>query len=252
MASGGSEVPGQVVDTQSAEEFMREALTKITEEEMASIVAQLEHKSARFHDLLVERGALTLSDDELRGVLRTIFSARRRAGVFLSDLGPQRLRELIADLLGPGNVEHRLEAFVTGVSSQTEEAIGLEMATELLHFTKPDRFWLWTRWMWDPNVQTGSLRLVTMDEFDLTGATIGETYLKVGEAIAFVSQTGEAVGFTTLGGRSAFGIDVFLACVYGVYMYTVLRMRMTQEFNKVMPQLPELARRLLGVHRMEV
>jgi len=35
-------------------------------------------------------------------------------------------------------------------------------------------------------------------------------------------------------------------------MYTVLRMRMTQEFNKVVPDLPDLVRRLLGVYRPEV
>ena len=42
---------------------------------------------------------------------------------------------------------------------------------------------------------------------------------------------------------------MYLCCVYIVYAYTVLRMRMTQEFNKVMPGLPEFCRRLLGVHR---
>jgi hypothetical protein len=40
--------------------------------------------------------------------------------------------------------------------------------------------------------------------------------------------------------------------VYAVYMYTTLRLRMTQEFNKVIPQLPELTRRLLGVWKMEL
>ncbi len=48
------------------------------------------------------------------------------------------------------------------------------------------------------------------------------------------------------------GVYVYLACVYGVYMYTTLRIRMTQEFNKVVPQLPELIRRLLGTYRIEV
>ena len=46
-----------------------------------------------------------------------------------------------------------------------------------------------------------------------------------------------------------FGTDVFLASVYGVYMYTTLRLRMTQEFSKIMPELDELLRRLLGVHK---
>jgi hypothetical protein len=90
-----------------------------------------------------------------------------------------------------------------------------------------------------------------MEEFDLTGDTRGETYLRVGQAVAFVQETGRAAGFTDYG-PGPFGIDVFLACVYGVYMYTVLRMRMTQEFNKIVPELPDLVRRLLGVKRPEV
>jgi hypothetical protein len=45
---------------------------------------------------------------------------------------------------------------------------------ELLHFTYPDRYWLWTRWMWDPRTETGSLRLVTMEEFELSADSRGE------------------------------------------------------------------------------
>jgi len=105
--------------------------------------------------------------------------------------------------------------------------------------------------MWDPRTQTGSLALVTEDDYDLNASDRGEGYLRVGEAMAFVNETGKQVGFTTVG-RGLFGVDVFLACVYSVYMYTVLRLRMTQEFNKIVPELPDLVRRLLGVHRLEV
>ena len=59
-----------------------------------------------------------------------------------------------------------------------------------------------------------------------------------------------AAGFRT-SGHGVFGTDVFLASVYAVYMYTTLRMRMTQEFNRVIPELAELVSRLLGVHRLE-
>jgi hypothetical protein len=65
-----------------------------------------------------------------------------------------------------------------------------------------------------------------------------------------VHEVGDAAGFQRIE-RSLFGTTVFLCSVYAVYSYTVLRMRMTQEFNKVVPGLPELTRRLLGVHRME-
>jgi hypothetical protein len=105
--------------------------------------------------------------------------------------------------------------------------------------------------MWDPDARTGALALVTTDDVDLSaGATRGAVYLTVGRAMAFVDETGKAAGFTTAG-PGLFGTDVLLAAVYGVYMYTILRMRMTREFNRVVPPLPQLVRRLLGVYHLE-
>ncbi len=93
--------------------------------------------------------------------------------------------------------------------------------------------------------------LVTMEECDLFGQTVSETYLKMGVATAFVKATGEAAGFADFG-TGPFSMDVFLACVYAVSMYTTLRLRMTQEFNKVVPALPQLIRRILGVWKLEI
>ncbi len=143
----------------------------------------------------------------------------------------------------------RFRAFDAVLADHPEQSF--DLPSELLHFTAPDRWWLWTRWMWDPRAGTGAVALVTTEDFDLDGPDRGETYLRVGEAIAFVNETGKAVGFTDLG-SGLFGTDVFLACVYAVYMYTVLRLRMTQEFNRIVPELPDLVRRLLGVYKPEV
>ena len=110
--------------------------------------------------------------------------------------------------------------------------------------------------MWDPRTETGALPLVTTDDtvFSLAGPTEGSSrgaiYLTVGRALAFVDETGKAAGFTAAG-PGLFGTDVFLAAVYGIYMNTVLRMRMTREFNRLVPPLPDLIRRLLGVYHLE-
>ena len=61
-------------------------------------------------------------------------------------------------------------------------------------------------------------------------------------------EVGNATGFRKIS-QTIFGTDVFLSCVYVIYVYTVLRMRMTQEFNKVIPGLPEFSRRLFGIHK---
>ena len=78
------------------------------------------------------------------------------------------------------------------------------------------------------------------------GSERGEVYDKVGRAMAMVNAQGHAIGLLALR-RGLFGTDVFLACVYAVYMYTVFRVKLSQEFNRILPELPELVERVLGV-----
>ncbi len=242
---------GQVVDTQSAEEFMRETLENVSRDELISVAALLDTKSAGFSSLLGSPGrARTLSRADLRRVLRSVFATRRKADAILDGVGPEQFGAAVDDLIhGPGVVTERFAAFDAVMADFPDP--GFDLPSELLHFTAPDRWWLWTRWMWDPRAGTGALPLVTVEEFDFDAPNRAEGYLRVGEAMAFVNETGKAVGFTDLG-SGLFGADVFLACVYAVYMYTVLRLRMTQEFNRIVPELPDLVRRLLGVYRPEV
>ncbi|MBI3177737.1 MAG: hypothetical protein HYZ35_07085 [Chloroflexi bacterium] len=262
---------GQVVDTETAQEFMAQALEKAERAELGDIVAELEAKGARFRALLAPTTLPGLERGQLRSVLRSVFATRRKADAILDVMGEEQLRASFDELLyGSPSTQERFHGFVDTLSGywgdvrlarkplaghedgDIPENVLCDLASELLHFTEPEGRWLWTRWMWDPRAGTGALPLVTQDDYDLNGRDSGETYMKVGVALAFVQATGEAAGFATFGPRrSPFGIDVFLSCVYAVYMYTTLRIRMTQEFNKVVPQLPELSRRLLGVWKME-
>lgn len=227
---------------------MREILARVSTEELATIAGDLERKSAAFRSIL-GAGARTLDRDELRQLLRWIFSVRRKADGVLDEIGPEALAAGIDDLLfGSDGLPARFDRFDELLVAYPEP--GFDLPGELLHFTFPDRYWLWTRWMWDPRIETGALPLVATDEVNLSGATRGETYLAVGQAVAFIDQTGKAAGFTAMG-PGLFGMDVFLGAVYAVYMYTVLRMRMTQEFNRIVPELPGLVRRLLGVYHLE-
>ncbi len=237
---------GQVVDTPSAQEFMREAMQKITLEELDAIEQEVAAKSERFQAGLSPDRIARLTLDEWRGLLKTIFAVRRKTDGILATHTQSGLRDQVHALIyGGAQLAARFQTFCDAFA-ELDENVRCDLASELLHFSHPAEYWLWTRWMWDPAAETGSLRLVTMDDFDLHAPSLGETYLRVGEAMAFVNATGETAGFTRIG-EQTFGADVFLACVYGVYTYTILRLRMTNEFNKVMPELPELARRLLGI-----
>jgi hypothetical protein len=248
-------VAGPVVDTLSAQEFRREILDRISAQELQAIAAGLERKSAAMRELLLQGASLDRA--ALRHLLRMVFAARRKADQILDTIGSGRLSAAIASLL-----DHdrdlaarfdRFDAVLAGLAAPGPALAGpgFDLPGEILHFTFPGQYWLWTRWMWDPRTKTGALGLVTTDDFDLTaGATRGDVYLTVGRATAFVNETGKAAGFTDAA-PGLFGADMFLAAVYGVYMYTVLRMRMTREFNQLVPQLPDLIRRLLGIYYQE-
>jgi hypothetical protein len=239
---------GQVVDTETAKEFMAQTLEQCGVEELAGICAEVAEKSAWFRERLGADALPGLTHEEFRTVLARIFSTRGKTRDAVMALEWPRLRGAIAELLwGAAPVEKRLLAFVGGIDAFAEN-LRIDFASELLHFGDPERHWLWTRWMWDPRTRTGALPLVTTAAYDLRGGDAGEIYLKVGRAVAFVHEVGDGAGFRKIS-PTIFGTDVFLSCVYVIYTYTVLRMRMTKEFNKVMPQLPEFSRRLLGVHR---
>lgn len=241
---------GQVVDAETAQEFMRETLEKVPPEVLADIVTDLAAKSALFSERLAPERLQRADRGELRTVLRHAFSTRRKADAILDAVGVARFAAEANELLhGSGSLPDRFDQFQAVLSAFP--AAAFELPSEILHFTQPDRYWLWTRWMWDPSADTGALALVTEDEVDLHADTAGAIYLSVGRAVAFVSETGQGAGFASFD-QGPFTVDVFLGCVYAVYMYTVLRLRMTQEFNRIVPQQPELIRRLLGVHRMEV
>ncbi len=268
---------GQPVDMEVAKEFMVATLEHIERIELGAVEAELREKGRRLRMLLAPDILATLTAAQLRSILRSIFATRRRADMVLSIIEPDEIKSAIDRLLyGELTVDARFQHFVdtmTGfiddvrllrprksTDSQAkksaekaalEENIFCDLGSELLHFTNPNEYWLWTRWIWDPKAGTGAMPLITLDEVDLHGHSVGETYLRLGVATSFVQATGAAAGFSALG-AGPYGIDVFMSCVYAIYMYTTLRLRMTQEFNKVVPELPQLIRRLLGLWNMEI
>lgn len=251
---GSRETPGgQIIDTDAARDFMAEALAKIEEGDLVAIVGELEAKGRAFAAFLSpERLAAGLAADDVRRLLRSVFATRRQADAILAvpDAG-ERLAAALRELLDEARpVAARVDAFCA--TARLEPPFrATDLASECLHFTRPERHWMWTRWMWDPVAGTGALPLVTMDGYSFDAPTPGETYVRVGRASAFVASTVEAAGLTSRA-RGPFAVDVFLVAVYAVYAYTVLRMRMSKEFDRVVPGLPDLSRRLLGTRALEV
>ena len=240
--------PDQIVDAEAALEFMKEATTLATTAELEDIGQRLEMKSAVFVALLSRETIGDLDETAFKRLAGLIFTVRRKAKRLIKANGLDKLRRELEELLyGQEPVDRRLDTFM-GAIGGLEEAMILSLATEALHFTDPRRYWLWTHWIWSPK-GTGALVLVTQDEVKFTDGRHGEVYEQVGRATAVINQQGHIVGYSG-SGRGLFGTDVFLACVYAVYMYTVFRIKLSQEFNRILPELPELVQRVLGVQHL--
>jgi hypothetical protein len=241
---------GQVVDTPAAREFLARALERISRDQCRAITAECARKAAGLQRLLAAGRCATLGEAELRTLLRAVFSTRRRVDGVIEAAGGTRALALALDELawGAAPVAQRVDGFAGRLEPLGDPELACDLAGEVLHHLHPRRLWLFSRWLWSPRLRTGALGLVTTDA-DLSGDTPGETYLKLGRTLVMLrASAGGLLGL----GEEPWDLDVLLACVYCVYLYTITRLRMTQEFNKVIPPLPELVRRFLGVHRLEL
>ena len=227
---------------------MRETLNKIDKNELVEIASQLEEKSRVFQKHLNIQAISSLNEDSLNEIFRYIFVIRRKKSVLSEKYSFEQYNTGIKDLLyGDGELSDRYQTFID-TFREVDPVLTFEMASEILHYTRPDQHWLWSRWLWDHKNNTGAIPLVTNEEFKLEGSTYGERYMSVGKAIAFIHSMAESAEFQFIN-RTLFGTDVFLSCVYVIYAYTVLKIKMTDEFNKVMPGLSEFSRRILGIYK---
>ncbi len=239
----------QLIDLETVKEFMAETLDKVDEKYLVQMADDMELKSAYFQKILNIDYLPNATENEILSILKFVFSIKRKAADIMNTVGLVELKNAISELLyGKKMIEIRFQKFCNQVKLK-DKYQRADLASELLHFTMPDTYWLWTRWMWNPKNKTGALPLVITEDFDLKGDSLGEIYLKVGRAVAFVHAMSETGGYRFISDR-LFGTNVFLSCVYVIYAYTILKMRMTKEFNNVMPGVVEFSRRILGLYRI--
>lgn len=166
------------------------------------------------------------------------------------------LMPLVKDLLySGGSTGKRITNFVAA-TSDLDERLSLELSTGILHHTFPQKNWLWTRWMWEPAKTTGILPLVAGGTHNLEAETLEAGYANVGSISAMSASFAEGTGllrddFFEDMDRLPFAVDVFLASSYTVYLYGVTSWRLSREFNSLLPPLPDLMRKLLGMPKQQ-
>jgi len=238
----------QVIDMKACQEFMHETLDRIQKEDLIEIASLVEEKTAFLQANLNRVELPTLTQDELTDVFKQIFVTNRKVKLMFETYSLEDYKTSIHALLYSENaLQDRFQNFIDA-HKELDVYIRFDLAGELLHYSNPDKYWLWSRWLWDPKLNTGAIPLVASEDFKLSAATYGEMYMNVGKAIAFVHQMAEAVEFQFIN-RSIIGTNVYLSCVYVIYAYTVFKIKMTEEFNKVMPPMAEFSKRILGVHK---
>ncbi len=245
--------------TELDDSLVRDYLIKLLnegEDFVQEFYRSLVEKSRLFQELLAKERLPSLSEEEAELVLKRIFSTRRRSRRVIEETGIVRLREAVSDLLyadggsgflksPPQSWEERVEGFVKKVRGVSPR-FARDAASELLHFTFPDRFVLWTSWIWDPETETGAV--VFLKEEPPTGGRgrrmFGETY----EEFALIYEQ-IALKLSEFGVRAKgyLFVDLFLAMIYATYVdyMTLSTMHSAKGF---FPPAGYMAKRLLGVH----
>lgn len=232
---------------------LQEALGQVAPGDVIAIADELAERHDRlFLNLKVDSSQFaSASADILSAVTHTKANART-----LSNHISQGDHKLFDDLFnGDAPTPVRVASFVEKLNA-LDTRLALELATGLLHNKSPKDNWLWTRWLWDPTTGTGILPLLAGSVHNLVAENLADGYARVGAVTAMSMKFAEGTGLWTdelvaNESRAPFANSAFLACAYSVYMYGSTSWRLNKDFNDLLPSLPNMARRLLGLPKLK-
>lgn len=237
-------------------ETLEEALSKVAVEDLIDVADEL----AERHECFAQSpgtasGIRSLTTDDLTSIAHAVAVTHRHGRTLAGFMAREDVTPLISELLhGAGPAPRRVATFA-GRMNGLDPRLGLELATGLLHYTFSEDHWLWTRWMWDTTTHTGILPLLAGSAHNLVADDVAEGYVKVGAVTAMSMRFAEGTGLLTPEltehpRRRPFAADAFLACAYSIYLYGITSWRLSREFNRLLPTLPNLMRRLLGLPKL--
>ena len=233
------------------EETLQEALKQVSSDDVIAIADELAERHERlFSGLRVDPASLTSSfADIAAAVTHTRANAKALTNYFAhGDF------QVFDDLLnGESPTPVRVAKFVQKLDA-LDTRLALELASGLLYNTSPKDNWLWTRWLWDPTTGTGILPLLAGSTHNLLAENLADGYARVGLVTAMSMKFAEGTGLwtdelTVNEKRAVFANSAFLACAYNVYLYGTTSWRLSREFNNLLPSLPNMARKLLGLKK---
>ena len=246
-------------DDPELEKALQVAIEQVSPEDVITIADELAERHARlFLNLEIDSAKLAASfADITAAVTHTKANARTLTNYFVQgDLAQPPAGKFFDELLrGESPTPLRVAKFVEKVNA-LDTRLALELASGLLHNTSPNAHWVWTRWLWDPTTGTGILPLLAGSTHNLLADNLADGYARVGVVTAMSIKFGEGTGLWTdelmaNEKRAQFANSAFLACAYSVYLYGTTSWRLNREFNNLLPSLPNMARKLLGLKKIK-
>ena len=235
------------------EETLREALKQVSSEDVIAIADELAERHADLF-LGLESDSAKLASS-FADIAAAVTHTRANARTITNYFTPGDLL-IFQDLLhGESLTATRVAKFVEKLTA-LDTRLALELASGLLHNTSPNANWLWTRWLWDPTTGTGILPLLAGSTHNLLADNLADGYVRVGAVTAMSMKFAEGTGLWTdelvsNEERAQFANSAFLACAYNVYLFGTTSWRLSREFNNLLPSLPNMARKLLGLKKIK-
>lgn len=228
---------------------LQEALGQVSPADVIALADDLaERRDRLFLGLEVDPPKVSDSFVDIAAAVTHTRANARTISNYFAQSGYQIFSELLS---GEAPAPIRVTSFVEKLHA-LDTRLALELASGLLHNTRPGDTWLWTRWLWDPTTGTGILPLLAGSSHNLLATNIADGYSRVGAVSAMSMRFAEGTGLWTdelvsNEKRALFANSAFLACAYAVYMYGSTSWRLSRDFNELLPSLPNMARRLLGL-----
>jgi hypothetical protein len=239
-------------DDPELQKTLQESLAQVSPEDVVAIADELAERHARLFSGLVPASAKLASS--FAEIATAVTHTKANAGT-ITNYFAQSDNNLFSELLyGDAPTPVRVAAFVEKLNA-LDTRLALELASGLLHNTSPKDNWLWTRWLWDPTTGTGILPLLAGSVHNLVATNLADGYARVGSVTAMSMKFGEGTDLFSPelvndAKRAPFANSAFLACAYAVYMYGSTSWRLSRDFNELLPSLPNMARRLLGLPKL--
>ncbi len=202
-------------------------------------------KSVMFQQARAEVEAGDLDIETFKGLCTFMATVRRRIGPWLGEEAFTELSEGLTELLiSSDEIDARIIRFCTRFPDEKRYRWTRDLATEMLHYSDPERIPLMNRWVWDAKANTGVLREIWhADDVDHVVIPVADryaTFLMLREELSqFLSENGF---FRDM----LFYVDVLCAQVYANYICEQGGSYLRVDFSA--PEDPmQHTRRLLGL-----